>query len=174
MDAMDVTNEDVYCDKTRLNQVLLNLLSNAVKFTPAGGTVSVRLKQFPGKTKDSGLYEIRVKDSGIGISPEFVQKIFSPFERERTSTVSRTQGTGLGMAITKNIVDMMGGTIEVQTEQGKGTEFIVFDDYHMLYNNKFPYLHYSKMYKLLFQIYHHLNHSILFVDQRYLKCEKID
>ena len=125
MDAMDVTNEDVYCDKTRLNQVLLNLLSNAVKFTPAGGTVSVRLKQFPGKTKDSGLYEIRVKDSGIGMSQEFVQKIFSPFERERTSTVSRTQGTGLGMAITKNIVDMMGGTIEVQTEQGKGTEFLV-------------------------------------------------
>ena len=125
MDAMDVKDEDVYCDKTRLNQVLLNLLSNAVKFTPAGGTVSVRLKQFPGTVKDSGLYEIRVKDNGIGMSKEFVKKIFSPFERERTSTVSRTQGTGLGMAITKNIVDMMGGTIEVKTEQGKGTEFIV-------------------------------------------------
>ena len=125
MDAMDVTNEDVYCDKTRLNQVLLNLLSNAVKFTPAGGTVSVRLKQYPGAVKGSALYEIRIKDTGIGMSQEFVQKIFSPFERERTSTVSRTQGTGLGMAITKNIVDMMGGTIEVQTEQGKGTEFIV-------------------------------------------------
>ena len=125
MDAMDVKDEDVYCDKTRLNQVLLNLLSNAVKFTPAGGTVSVRLKQFPGAVKGSGLYEIRVKDNGIGMSAEFVKKIFSPFERERTSTVSRTQGTGLGMAITKNIVDMMGGTIEVQTEQGKGTEFIV-------------------------------------------------
>ena len=125
MDAMDVTNEDVYCDKTRLNQVLLNLLSNAVKFTPAGGTVSVRLKQFPGAVKGSGLYEIRVKDNGIGMSQEFVKKLFSPFERERTSTVSRTQGTGLGMAITKNIVDMMGGTIEVQTEQDKGTEFIV-------------------------------------------------
>ena len=125
MDAMDVTNENVYCDKTRLNQVLLNLLSNAVKFTPAGGTVSVRLKQFLGTVKGSGRYEIRVKDNGIGMSPEFVKKIFSPFERERTSTVSRTQGTGLGMAITKNIVDMMGGTIEVHTEQGKGTEFIV-------------------------------------------------
>ena len=125
MDAMDITNEDVYCDKTRLNQVLLNLLSNAVKFTPAGGTVSVRLKQFPGTQKDSALYEIRVKDNGIGMSQEFVQKIFSPFERERTSTVSRIQGTGLGMAITKNIVNMMGGTIEVLTEQGKGTEFIV-------------------------------------------------
>ena len=125
MDAMDVTDEDVYCDKTRLNQVLLNLLSNAIKFTPAGGTVSVRLKQFPGTKKGSGLYEIRVKDSGIGMSQEFIQRIFSPFERERTSTVSRTQGTGLGMAITKNIVDMMGGTIEVRTEQGKGTEFVV-------------------------------------------------
>ena len=125
MDAMDVTNEDVYCDKTRLNQVLLNLLSNAVKFTPAGGTVSVRIRQYPGTVKGSELYEIRVKDNGIGMSQEFVQKIFSPFERERTSTVSRTQGTGLGMAITKNIVNMMGGTIEVQTEQGKGTEFIV-------------------------------------------------
>ena len=125
MDAMDVTNEDVYCDKLRLNQILLNLLSNAVKFTPAGGTVSVRLRQYPGKAKGSELYEFRVKDNGIGMSQEFVQKIFSPFERERTSTVSRTQGTGLGMAITKNIVDMMGGTIEVQTEQDKGTEFIV-------------------------------------------------
>lgn len=125
MDAMDVTNEDVYCDKTRLNQVLLNLLSNAVKFTPAGGTVSVRIRQYPGTVKGRELYEIRVKDNGIGMSREFVQKIFSPFERERTSTVSRIQGTGLGMAITKNIVNMMGGTIEVQTEQGKGTEFIV-------------------------------------------------
>ena len=125
MDAMDVTNEDVYCDKTRLNQILLNLLSNAVKFTPAGGTVSVRIRQCPGTQKGSGLYEIRVKDNGIGMSQEFVKKIFSPFERERTSTVSRTQGTGLGMAITKNIVNMMGGTIEVHTEQGKGTEFIV-------------------------------------------------
>ena len=125
MDAVDVANEDVYCDKTRLNQVLLNLLSNAIKFTPAGGTVSVRLKQFPGTQKDSALYEIRVKDNGIGMSQEFAQKLFSPFERERTSTVSRIQGTGLGMAITKNIVNMMGGTIEVQTEQGKGTEVIV-------------------------------------------------
>ena len=125
MDAMDVTHENVYCDKTRLNQVLLNLLSNTIKFTPAGGTVSVRIRQYAGTQKGCELYEIRVKDNGIGMSQEFVQKIFSPFERERTSTVSRTQGTGIGMAITKNIVDMMGGSIEVQTEQGKGTEFIV-------------------------------------------------
>ena len=125
MDAMDVTDEDVYCDKTRLNQVLLNLLSNAIKFTPAGGTVSVRVRQLAGKVRGCGQYEFRIKDNGIGMSPEFAQKIFEPFERERTSTVSRIQGTGLGMAITKNIVDMMGGTIGVQTEQGKGTEFII-------------------------------------------------
>ncbi len=125
MDAMDVTDEDVYCDKTRLNQVLLNLLSNAIKFTPAGGMVSVRVRQLAGPMHGCGQYEFRVKDNGIGMSPEFAQKIFEPFERERTSTVSKIQGTGLGMAITKNIVDMMGGTIEVQTEQGKGTEFII-------------------------------------------------
>ena len=125
MDAIDVTDEDVYCDKTRLNQVLLNLLSNAIKFTPAGGTVSVRIRQLAGKVRGCGQYEFRIKDNGIGMSPEFAQKIFEPFERERTSTVSRIQGTGLGMAITKNIVDMMGGTIGVQTEQGKGTEFII-------------------------------------------------
>ena len=125
MDAMDVTDEDVYCDKTRLNQVLLNLLSNAIKFTPAGGTVSVRLRQFPSTQKDCAQYEIRVKDNGIGMSQEFAQKIFDPFERERTSTVSKIQGTGLGMAISKNIVNMMGGTIEVQTQKNKGTEFII-------------------------------------------------
>ena len=125
MDAMEVTDEDVYCDKTRLNQILLNLLSNAIKFTPAGGTVSVRVCQLAGQVRGCGQYEFRVKDNGIGMSPEFAQRIFEPFERERTSTVSRIQGTGLGMAITKNIVDMMGGTIEVQTAQGKGTEFII-------------------------------------------------
>ena len=125
MDVMDVTDEDVYCDKTRLNQILLNILSNAIKFTPAGGTVSVRVRQLAGKVHGCGQYEFRVKDNGIGMSPEFAQKIFDPFERERTSTVSQIQGTGLGMAITKNIVDMMGGTIEVQTAPGKGSEFIV-------------------------------------------------
>ena len=125
MDVMDVTDEDVYCDKTRLNQILLNILSNAIKFTPAGGTVSVRVRQLAGKVHGCGQYEFRVKDNGIGMSPEFAQKIFDPFERERTSTVSQIQGTGLGMAITKNIVDMMGGAINVHTAQGKGTEFII-------------------------------------------------
>lgn len=125
MDIMDVTDEDVFCDKTRLNQVLLNLLSNAIKFTLPGGTVSVRVAQLPNAPEGKGLYEIRVKDTGIGMSQEFAERIFQPFERERTSTVSRIQGTGLGMSISKNIIDMMGGTIEVHTEQDKGTEFVI-------------------------------------------------
>ena len=125
MDALDVTDEDVYCDRTRMGQILLNLLSNAIKFTPAGGTVSVRVRQFAGTVRDCAQYEFRVRDNGIGMSPEFAQKIFEPFERERTSTVSRIQGTGLGMAITRNIAEMMGGTINVQTEKNRGTEFII-------------------------------------------------
>ena len=125
MDALDVTDEDVCCDRTRLEQILLNLLSNAVKFTPAGGTVSVRIRQLAGTLNGCAQYEFCVRDTGIGMSAAFAKRIFEPFERERTSTVSRIQGTGLGMAITRNIVDMMGGTIEVQTEQGRGTEFII-------------------------------------------------
>ena len=125
MDVLDVADEDVYCDQTRLGQILLNLLSNAIKFTPAGGTVSVRIRQLAGTVRDCAQYEFRVRDNGIGMSPEFAQKIFEPFERERTSTVSRIQGTGLGMAITRNIVEMMGGTIKVQTEKNRGTEFII-------------------------------------------------
>ncbi|MDD6483108.1 MAG: response regulator [Clostridiales bacterium] len=122
---IDVTDENVFCDKTRLNQVLLNLLSNAIKFTHPGGTVSVGITQLDDAPGDKGLYEIRVRDNGIGMSREFAEKIFEPFERERNSTVSKIQGTGLGMAISKNIIDMMGGTIEVQTEKDRGTEFII-------------------------------------------------
>lgn len=125
MDALDIKHELVYCDKTRLNQVLLNLLSNAIKFTPPGGTVSVKISELPGIDGEKASYEIRVKDNGIGMPQEFVNRIFEPFERERNSTVSRIQGTGLGMAITKNIVDMMGGSIKVNTELNKGSEFIV-------------------------------------------------
>ncbi len=125
MDAADVTDEDVCCDKLHVNQVLLNLLSNAIKFTPAGGSVSLTIRQKSGAPEGYGRYEIRVKDTGIGMSGEFAEHIFEPFERERTSTVSGIQGTGLGMAITKSIVDAMGGAIEIKTEQGRGTEFII-------------------------------------------------
>lgn len=125
MDVIDISDEDVICDKTRINQVLLNLLSNAIKFTPSGGTVSVRVTQIHNAPEGKGIYEIRVKDTGIGMSPEFAEHVFEPFEREHSSTVSKIQGTGLGMAISKNIIDMMGGTIEVNSEPNKGTEFII-------------------------------------------------
>ncbi len=125
MDTVDVINEKIYCDKLHVNQVLLNLLSNAIKFTPTGGTVALTVKQKPNAPSGFGAYEIRVKDTGIGMSDEFKAHIFEPFERERNSTISGIQGTGLGMAITKNIIDAMGGTIEVNSEQGKGSEFII-------------------------------------------------
>ncbi len=125
IDTVDVLDEEIYCDKLRLNQVLLNLLSNSVKYTGAGGIVSMRITEKPGAPKGYANYEFSIKDTGIGMSEEFVAHIFEPFEREKTSTISRIQGTGLGMAITKNIVDMMNGTIEVKSKQDVGTEFIV-------------------------------------------------
>ena len=125
MDTLNVVDEDVYCDRTRLNQVLLNLLSNAIKFTPAGGTVTVRVAQLPDAPEGEGLYEIRVRDTGIGMSEAFAAHIFEPFEREQTTAVSRTQGTGLGMAICKNIIDRMGGEIAVHSQKDKGTEFVL-------------------------------------------------
>lgn len=125
MDTLDVVDEDIYCDKLHVNQIILNLLSNAIKFTPPGGSVSLTIRQKAGAPSGYGAYEIRVKDTGIGMSSDFAKHIFEPFERERTSTVSGIQGTGLGMAITKNIVDTMGGDIELITEKGKGSEFII-------------------------------------------------
>ena len=125
IDTVDVVDEDIYCDKLRLNQVLLNLLSNAVKYTGAGGHVSMRITEKPGAPAGYANYEFSIRDSGIGMSQEFVEHIFEPFERERNSTISKIQGTGLGMAITKNIVDMMQGSISVTSEQGVGSEFTV-------------------------------------------------
>ena len=124
MDSFDIENENVICDKLRLHQMLINLLSNAVKFTPVGGSIHVFVRQ-TGKEQAMGLFEFHVKDNGIGMSSEFLKVLYEPFERERTSTISKTQGTGLGMSITKKIVDMMGGTIDVVSAPGKGTEFIV-------------------------------------------------
>ena len=125
VDSSQIRDSLIYCDKNRLNRVLLNLLSNAYKFTPEEGTVSVTAWQIEDERKNYASYEFRVADSGIGMSEEFAAKVFEAFERERTSTVSGIQGTGLGMAITKSIVDLMGGSIEVKTAPGNGTEFII-------------------------------------------------
>ncbi len=125
VDVDKIENCGVYCDRNRLNRVLLNLVSNAYKFTPEHGKVSVVAKELTSAEQGIGRYQISVKDSGIGMSKEFADKVFEAFEREKNSTVSGIQGTGLGMSITKSIVDLMGGTIDVITEQGKGTEFII-------------------------------------------------
>ena len=125
IDTVDVMDEEIYCDRLRLNQVLLNLLSNAMKYTKPGGSVSVRIIQSGEAPEGYAAFEFRIKDTGIGMSREFLEHIFEPFEREQTATISGIQGTGLGLSITKNIVDMMHGTIVVESEPGKGTEIRV-------------------------------------------------
>ena len=127
VDTSEVKNNFVFCDEQKLNRILLNLTSNAYKFTPSGGEIKIILRETENSDAEKNFseYELRVKDSGMGMSPEFAATVFEPFTRERTSTVSKIQGTGLGMAITKNFVDLMGGNISVETEKGKGTEFII-------------------------------------------------
>ena len=125
VDTQDIQHEDIITDKLRLNQILLNIVGNAVKFTPAGGTINIRVTEKPCPRSGCTTYVFSVKDNGIGMSQEFQQHVFDSFAREQTVTRSGIQGTGLGMAITKNIVDMMGGTITLKSEQGKGSEVTV-------------------------------------------------
>ena len=125
IDTMDVETEDIFCDKLRLNQVLLNIVSNAIKFTGPGGQVAIRIVEHQDAPEGYARYSFHIKDTGIGMSEEFQQHIFEPFTREQAATVSGIQGSGLGMAITKNIVDMMGGTISVKSKVGVGSEFTV-------------------------------------------------
>ncbi len=125
IDTQDVMHEDVVTDKLRLNQVLINIVGNAIKFTPPGGDIIIRLLEKPCKLKNYATYVFSVKDNGIGMSKNFLEHIFESFSREYSTTVSGIQGTGLGMAITKNIVDMMGGTITADSVEGKGSLFTV-------------------------------------------------
>lgn len=138
IDTVDVFDEDIFCDKLRLNQVLLNLLSNSVKYTSAGGIVSLRITEKPGSLKGYATYEFCIRDNGIGMSEEFVEHIFEPFEREQNSTISGIQGTGLGMAITKNIVEMMNGTIQVKSKLNEGTEFLVTFPFRLYHGAREP------------------------------------
>lgn len=135
IDTQDVVHEDILTDKLRLNQVLLNIVGNAIKFTKPGGDIMIRLREKPCHLKNHTTYEFSVKDNGIGMSKKFIGHIFDTFSREYTSTVSGIQGTGLGMAITKNIVDMMGGDISVESEEGKGSTFTV--TLHMKIGNEY-------------------------------------
>lgn len=125
----NIISEDVYCDSVRLSQVLLNLLSNAIKFTPEEGSIKVTLYEEESPIGDTHVrVHMIVEDSGIGMSEEFKKRVFESFMREDRQRVHKTEGTGLGMAITKYIVDAMGGTIDVESEQGKGTSFHVTVD----------------------------------------------
>ena len=121
----DIQNRYVYVDFLRLNQVVINVVSNAVKYTPSGGSVTVDITQIPSEREGYGLYQIVIKDTGIGMSAEYQQHLFDEFSRERTSTVSKQQGTGLGLAITKRIVDMMEGSIDVESKVGEGSKFTI-------------------------------------------------
>ncbi len=125
IDTTGIVNEYVMCDRLHFSQIMLNLLSNAVKYTPSGGTIGIRVIQKPAVMPGDACYEFHVKDTGIGMSGEFQKHVFETFTREQTQTVNGIQGTGLGMAITKNIVDMMGGTISVNSKMEAGTEFVV-------------------------------------------------
>ncbi len=137
-----VKDRCVHCDENHLNRVMMNLMSNAVKFTPSGGKVTMSVEQQPDDTPGCASYEIKVEDTGIGMSPEFIEKVFEPFERERTSTVSRMQGTGLGMAIVKSIVEAADDTITVESTLGKGTtftlraQFLLAKEEHRLANER--------------------------------------
>lgn len=125
VDTKNMVHKNVITDKLRLNQVLLNILENAVKYTRPGGKICFQIQELKGQEPGLAKYEFRVKDTGIGMSEEFIEHIFEPFSREQTSTVSGIEGTGLGMAIVKKIVDRMGGTIAVKSRQGEGTEVTV-------------------------------------------------
>ena len=125
IDTQNVVHEDIITDKLRLNQVLLNIINNAIKFTPAGGMINIRVSEYSCNRKGYAKYTFSVRDNGIGMSEGFQKQIFDAFTREQTVTKSGIQGTGLGMAISKNIVHMMGGDISVNSEEGKGSEFIV-------------------------------------------------
>ena len=120
-----LTHDYVMIDKLRMEQVLVNLVSNASKYTPEHGSIRVELAQYPAAKPNHALYKLSVIDNGMGMSEDFVKKIFSPFERANNSTVSKIQGTGLGMSITKSIVDLANGTIDVNSKLGEGTEIIV-------------------------------------------------
>ena len=136
IDAFKVKNEDVYVDQLKINQVLINILSNAVKYTPSTGSIFFRISQYESEIPGCAKYEFRIKDNGLGMSKEFLKHVFDAFEREETSTKSGIQGTGLGMSITKKMVELMGGDISVESEKGKGSEFTVTLDLKLQHNVK--------------------------------------
>ena len=132
IETVDLKDGCIVCDRLRLNQVLLNIISNAIKYTPAGGVISMKVTEKSVSPSGYATYEFRVKDNGVGMDEEFKKMVFDPFTRAKSSTASGIQGTGLGMAITKKIIDMMGGRIDVVSDPGKGTEITVTFDFRIV------------------------------------------
>ena len=124
-DFSDIKHDFVLADRIHINRIITNIIGNSVKYTPDGGTVKYIIKEKPACCHNFYSYDFIVEDSGVGMSEEFRENIFNAFEREKTTTISGVQGTGLGMAISKNLVDMLGGTIDVESELGKGTKITV-------------------------------------------------
>lgn len=168
--STELTHSEVLCDKVKLNQILMNLLSNSVKFTPAGGMVRLSLTELPANDIESGCYRMIVSDTGIGMAPEFLEQIYDPFERERTQTISGIQGSGLGMAIVKNLVNMMGGTIQVESEVGVGTTFTVIFTFKLVSARDAAAAE-SDERSALFQAERARNYHILLVDDNMLNRE---
>ena len=121
----NVIHENIYCDALRLRQAFINILSNACKFTPVGGSIAMDIEECAAEEADRAVYTFTFVDTGIGINPEFVDKIFDAFSREYDSRMEQAEGTGLGMAITKKVMDMLGGTVSVESQVGRGTTFTV-------------------------------------------------
>lgn len=168
--STELTHSEVLCDKVKLNQILMNLLSNSVKFTPAGGMVRLSLTELPANDIESGCYRVIVSDTGIGMAPEFLEQIYDPFERERTQTISGIQGSGLGMAIVKNLVNMMGGTIQVESEVGVGTTFTVIFTFKLVSARDAAAAERDER-SALFQTERAQNYHILLVDDNMLNRE---
>ncbi len=121
LDIKNLVDEEIYVDTLRLDRIIMNIMSNSLKYTKPGGSISVTVEQLPSEREGYGKYDLIFSDTGIGMSKEFLSTIFESFTREKTSTISGIQGTGLGMAITKSFVEMMGGTIEIDSALGLGT-----------------------------------------------------
>ena len=132
--TVDVQHSDVICDATKLREIFLNILSNALKYTPSGGKVTMRLTEIPSHRPGYAMYQTEIEDTGIGMSEDFLPNMFDEFTRERSSTESRVNGTGLGMAIVKKLVELMDGTIKVESKIGKGTKFTVTLPHHIAEN----------------------------------------
>ena len=120
-----IQHVNVYCDSLKIQEIIMNLVSNAIKYTPDGGRISVDIEEMEAIEKDSMILRIRVSDTGIGISQKYIPHIFEAFTREKNSSESGIMGTGLGLRIVKSFVDLMNGSVIVQSEPGKGSSFII-------------------------------------------------